>query len=95
MTERGIMPLKLTPSLRELLARVERQSGTLLLLQVLASGGRANSRVATLRKAGLIAITDHPTVKHHSYPADALTITDAGRAALIDERPAPIEADPT
>lgn len=79
--------LKLTPTLRDLLERVERQSGTLLLLQILASGGRANSRVAILRKAGMIVIVDHPTVQHQGYPADALAITDAGRAALASERP--------
>ena len=41
--------LKLTPSLLSMLERIERHSGTLLLLTVTASGGREYSKLNKLR----------------------------------------------
>ena len=76
--------LKLTSKLRELLERVERQSGTLQLLQVVASDRQAESRVNALRRAGYIVKCDHPTVidRRWNVAAEALAITDAGNAGL-------------
>lgn len=80
--------LKLTPALRSLLERVERQSGTLMLLQVLASGGRATSQLNALRGAGYIVKVDHPTVidRKTGDPEEALAITAEGRTALEGTR---------
>jgi len=72
---------------RELLERIRDQSGTLLVLQVTASGGM------TLLLESLIArdfaeIVDHPTVKERGKrdrPAAALAITEIGKVALDDK----------
>lgn len=76
--------LKLTPALRSLLERIDRQSGTLMLLQVIASGGRANSQLNALRRAGYVVKADHPTVinRGDNLPEEALAITPEGKAAL-------------
>ena len=73
---------KLTPALRAILERVERHSGSLLELAVVASGCRAPGQLAKLIRAGYIERCDHPTVKNGKYPADALSITERGREAL-------------
>jgi hypothetical protein len=78
---------KLTSSLRFMLERIERNSGTLLMLAVTASGGREYGKLNKLRGAGYVVKCDHPTVKDGEWPADALAITEAGRAALA-QRPA-------
>jgi hypothetical protein len=79
-------PLKLTPSLRSMLARIERNNGTLLMLAVTASGGREYEKLNKLRSARYVVKCDHPTVKDGKWPAEALAITDVGRAALAEHR---------
>lgn len=80
-------PLKLTPALRSMLERINKQSGDLLMLQVTASGGREYSKLNKLRNAGYVVKCDHPSVKDRrsDWPADALAITEAGRAALLEK----------
>jgi len=78
--------LKLTPSLLSMLERIERHSGTLLLLTVTASGGREYTKLNKLRGAGYVVKCDHPSVTVGTWPAEALAITDAGRAALAKHR---------
>lgn len=46
--------LKLTPALRSMLERIERNSGTLLMLVVTASGGREYAKLNKLRGAGFL-----------------------------------------
>ena len=77
--------LKLTPSLLSMLERVERHSGTLLMLAVTASGGQ-DGKLNKLRGAGYVVKCDHPTVTAGAWPAEALAITEAGRAALVKHR---------
>lgn len=55
--------LKLTPSLLAMLERIERHSGTLLMLAVTASGGREYTKLSKLRGAGYVVKCDHPTVR--------------------------------
>jgi hypothetical protein len=74
--------LKLTPSL---LSMLERNSGTLLLVAVTASGGQYG-KLNKLRGAGYVVKCDHPTVTEGACPAEALAITEAGRAALAKYR---------
>jgi hypothetical protein len=78
--------LKLTPSLLSMLDRIERHSGTLLLLTVTASGGREYSKLNKLRGAGYVVKCDHPSVTEGAWPAEALAITEDGRAALAKHR---------
>lgn len=75
-------PIRLTPALRALLARIDRGEGKLLMVQVVSSGGRANRHLNALRRAGYVVKADHSTVMHQGYPAEALAITAAGKAAL-------------
>src|ERR1700757_2214530 len=77
--------LKLTPSLLSMLERIERHSGTLLMLAVTASGGQ-DGKLNKLRGAGYVVKCDHPTVTEGAWPAEALAITEAGRAALANHR---------
>ena len=77
--------LKLTPSLLAMLERIERQSGSLLMLAVTASGGQ-DGKLNKLRRAGYVVKCDHPTVTEGAWPAEALAITDAGLAALVEYR---------
>jgi hypothetical protein len=72
-------PLKLTPSLRVMLNRIERHSGTLLELAVTASGGREYGKLQRLIRTGYVVRVDHPTVKAGKWPAEALAITEAGK----------------
>jgi hypothetical protein len=74
--------LKLTSPLLAMLERIERHSGTLLMLAVTASGGQDGK----LRGAGYVVKCDHPTVTEGAWPAEALVITEAGRAALAKHR---------
>src|ERR1700730_12578940 len=53
--------LKLTPSLLSMLERIERHSGTLLMLAVTASGGQ-DGKLNKLRGAGFVVKCNHPTV---------------------------------
>jgi hypothetical protein len=69
--------LKLTPSLLSMLERIERNSGTLLMLAVTASGGQYG-KLNKLRGAGYVAKCDHPSVTEGAWPAEALAITEAG-----------------
>jgi len=62
--------LKLTPFLLSMLDRIERNSGTLLMLAVTASGQHGKVKC------------DRPSVTEGAWPAEALAITEAGRAAL-------------
>src|SRR5438445_11475539 len=73
--------LKLTPSLLSMLERIERNSGTLLMLSVTASGGQ-DGKLNKLRGAGYVVKCDHPSVTEGGWPAEALAITEAGRTAL-------------
>jgi hypothetical protein len=77
--------LKLTPSLLSMLERIERHSGTLLMLAVMASGGQ-DGKLNKLRDAGYVVKCDHPTVTEGAWPTEALAITDAGRTALAKHR---------
>jgi hypothetical protein len=72
---------KLTPSLLSILERIEKHSGTLLLLAVTASGGQ-DGKLNKLRGAGYVVKCDHPSVTAGAWPAEALAITEAGRTAL-------------
>jgi hypothetical protein len=74
--------LKLTPSLVSMLERIERHSGSLLMVAVTASGGREYGKLNKLRGAGYVVKCDHPSVTEGAWPAEALAITEAGRAAL-------------
>jgi hypothetical protein len=78
--------LKLTPSLFAMLERIERHSGTLLMLAVTASGGPEYGKLNKLRGAGYVVKCDHPSVTEGAWPAEALAITEAGRAALTHHR---------
>src|SRR5438876_4646794 len=77
--------LKLTPSLLSMLERIERNSGTLLMLAVTASGGQYG-KLNKLRGAGYVVKCDHPSVTEGAWPAQALAITEAGRTALANHR---------
>jgi len=77
--------LKLTPSLLSMLERIERHSGTLLMLAVTASGGQ-DGKLNKLRGAGYVVKCDHPSVTEGAWPAEALAITEAGRTALAKHR---------
>jgi hypothetical protein len=77
--------LKVTPSLLSMLERIERHSGTLLMLAVTASGGQ-EGKLNKLRSAGYVVKCDHPTVTEGAWPAEALAITEAGRTALAKHR---------
>src|SRR6266849_6726095 len=77
--------LKLTPSLLSMLERIERHSGALLMLAVTASGGQ-DGKLNKLRGAGYVVKCDHPGVTVRGWPAAALAITEAGRAALAKHR---------
>src|SRR3984893_16104930 len=80
-----VSDLKLTPSVLSMLERIERHSGTLLMLAVTASGGQ-DGKLNKLRGAGNVVKCDHPTVTAGAWPAEALAITDAGRTALAKHR---------
>jgi hypothetical protein len=77
--------LKLTPSLLSMLERIEKHSGTLLMLAVTASGGQ-DGKLNKLRGAGYVVKCDHPSVTDGAWPAEALAITEAGRTALAKQR---------
>jgi hypothetical protein len=77
--------MKLTPSLLAMLERIERHSGSLLMLAVTASGGQ-DGKLNKLRGAGYVVKCDHPSVTEGAWPAEARAITEAGRAALADHR---------
>jgi hypothetical protein len=77
--------LKLTPSLRSMLERIERHTGTLLMLAVTASGGQ-HGKLNKLRGAEYVVKCDHPSVTEGAWPAEALAITEAGRTALAKYR---------
>ncbi len=77
--------LKLTPSLLAMLERIERHSGSLLMLAVTARGGQ-DGKLNKLRGAGYVVKCDHPSVTEGAWPAEALAITEAGRAALAKHR---------
>jgi hypothetical protein len=78
--------LKLTPSLLAMLERIERHSGSLLMLSVTASGGREYNKLNKLRSAGYVVRCDLPSVTERDWPTDALAITEVGRAALAKHR---------
>ena len=77
--------LKLTPSLLAMMERIERHSGSLLMLAVTASGGQYG-KLNKLRGAGYVVKCDHPSVTEGARPVEALAITEAGRAALAKYR---------
>lgn len=78
--------LKLTPTLVAMLERIEQHSGALLMLAVTASGGGEYGKLNKLRGAGYVVKCDHPSVTEGAWPAEALAITEAGRAALAQYR---------
>jgi hypothetical protein len=55
--------LKLTPSLLATLERIERNSGSLLMLAVTASGGREYGKLNKLRGAGYV-VKSAPPERH-------------------------------
>src|SRR5205814_9410938 len=78
--------LKLTPALVAMLERTEQHSEALLMLAVTASGGGEYGKLNKLRGAGYVVKCDHPSVTEGAWPAEALAITEAGRAALARHR---------
>jgi hypothetical protein len=78
--------LMLTRSLVVMLERIEQHSGALLMLAVTASGGGEYGKLNKLRCAGYVVKCDHPSVTDGAWPAEALAITEAGRAALANHR---------
>src|SRR5271169_5465776 len=78
--------LKLTPTLVAMLERIEQHSGALLMLAVTASGGGEYGKLNKLRGAGYVVKCDRPSVTEGAWPAEALAITEAGRAALANHR---------
>jgi hypothetical protein len=78
--------LKLTASLLAMLERIERHSGSLLVLTVTASGGHEYNKLNKLRGGGYVVKCDHPSVTEGGWPAEALAITEAGRTALAKHR---------
>jgi hypothetical protein len=78
--------LKLTPTLVAMLERIEQHSGALLMLAVTASSGHEYGKLNKLRCAGYVVKCDHPSVTEGAWPAEALAITEAGRAALTNHR---------
>src|SRR5215831_659744 len=84
--------LKLTTSLLSMLERIEKHSGTLLMLAVTASGGQ-DGKLNKLRGAGYVVKCDHPSVTDGAWPAEALAITDAGRTALAKHRTAAVAGE--
>src|ERR1700737_2859253 len=78
--------LKLTPTLFAMLERIEQHSGALLMLAVTAIGGGQYGKLNKLRGAGYVVKCDHPSVTEGAWPAEALAITEAGRAALATHR---------
>jgi hypothetical protein len=80
-----LLPVRLTPTLRSMLERINRHSGDLLELAITASGGREYSKLQRLIRAGYVVRVDHPTVRSGKWPAEALAITDAGREALAGQ----------
>lgn len=78
----------LTKAQRAMLQRIASHN-PILELSLTASGGSAYSVVKSLMHAGLARGCGHPTVKERgsNYPADAVEITDAGRAALDEPKP--------
>jgi hypothetical protein len=68
-----------------MLERIEQHSGALLMLAVTASGGQ-DGKLNKLRGAGYVVKCDHPSVTEGVWPAEALAITEAGRAALVKHR---------
>jgi hypothetical protein len=79
--------LKFTPSLLRMLERIERNSGSLLMLAVTASSGGEYGKLNKLRGAGYVVKCAHPSVTEGAWPAEALAITEAGRAALFSTQP--------
>ena len=81
--------MALSRGLRDLLMRVERGNGSLQMLQVTASGGRASAQINELLRLGYIVKTDHPSVvdRRTDWPAEALAITAAGKSVLAGETP--------
>jgi hypothetical protein len=73
--------VKLTSSLLAMLERIEEHS-PLVMLAVTASGGQ-DGKLNKLRGAGYVVKCDHPSVTEGAWPAEALAITEAGRAALV------------
>ena len=67
-----------------MLERIEQHS-PLLMLAVTASGGQ-DGKLNRLRGAGYVVKCDHPSVTEGAWPAEALAITEAGRAALTKHR---------
>lgn len=83
--------MKLTPTLRAMLARIRDQSGTLQARQITANGRSETRKLEKLIAAGYAEIVDHPTVKERTHmgreptfpqAAAAVAITEAGRTAL-------------
>ena len=73
-----------------MLERIERHSGSLLMLAVTANGGQ-DGKLNMLRGAGYVVKRDHPTVTEAAWPAEALAITEAGRSSLVKHRAAVAE----
>ena len=65
--------------------RVEEYSGTLLMLAATASVGQYG-KLNKLRRAGYVVNRDHPSVTEGAWPAEALAITKAAKAALAKYR---------
>jgi len=53
--------------------------------------GREYGKLNKLRRAGYVVKCDHPSVTEGAWPAEALAITEAGRAALANHRAELIE----
>src|ERR1700745_1015863 len=69
-----------------MLERIEQHS-PLRMLAVTASGVQ-DGKLNRLRGTGYVVKCDHPSVTEGAWPAEALAITKAGRAALVKHRAA-------
>jgi hypothetical protein len=56
------------------------------MVAVTASGGREYGKLNKLRGAGYVVKCGHPSVTEGDWPAEALAITETGRAALAKNR---------
>lgn len=75
------------PKALDMLERIERGQGKLLLISITSAGGQSNMILDRLRGAGLAKYAEHPTVKRGGIPADAVAITPEGIATLDQRRP--------
>lgn len=80
-----------TPHMMDMLKRIGRQNSTIMETQIVASGGRDAKRLHELIAGGFVRRCDHATIRFGTLPAEALELTNRGRAAIGME-PEPVDA---